>query len=165
MKFIQPLLRPGAYILGGIAVILLLRGLWLLRTAEVVIEWKTGSELNALGFNLQRSPAGQESYQKINTALIPVTGDPQVGGAYRYIDAQATPGQAYIYELEEVQADGTVIILARQEVVARRGGLLELVLSGAFTLAALLLYDASTPRQARPGPDAPATPPQQDPAP
>jgi hypothetical protein len=65
----------------------------------VLIDWRTGTEMNSVGFNLYR--AGEDgNFVKINDSIIPATGSEIAGGSYNFTD---TPGTGeYVYFLEEV---------------------------------------------------------------
>lgn len=103
------------------------------RTATVVIDWSTASELNTAGFNLYRSESPDGPFSKINDNLIPASPDPLTGGSYSYTDKNVSPGRTYYYQLEDVEISGG---LNRNEetvkVKASGGGLIELLLAIGF---------------------------------
>ena len=103
------------------------------RTASVVIDWSTASELNTAGFNLYRSESPDGPFSKINDNLIPASPDPLTGGSYSYTDKNVSPGRTYYYQLEDVEISGG---LNRNEetvkVKASGGGLIELLLAIGF---------------------------------
>lgn len=85
--------------------------LWIILTLAtppiITVEWSTASELNTAGYNIYRSLSPDEPGVRLNTALIPASPDPLVGGSYVYTDTQVTSGQTYYYRLEEVETDGS----------------------------------------------------------
>jgi hypothetical protein len=88
----------------------------------VFVEWTTESEVDVAGFNLYRSESPDGPYVKINTALIPGSSDPLLGGEYVYTDTNVVAGQTYYYKLEDVDLDGTTTLHGPIEVVAKVGG-------------------------------------------
>ena len=93
----------GAALLGiGILAIILSST----ATPAVTVDWSTASELNTAGFNLYRSDNKDGPFTRINTALIPASPDPLVGGSYAFTDTQVTAGWTYYYRLEEVETNG-----------------------------------------------------------
>lgn len=72
---------------------------------DVLVTWKTGSEINNVGFNVFRSDSENGSYGKVNKNLIP--GCFCAGGvSYQYKDTSAVPGQTYFYRLQSVDTNG-----------------------------------------------------------
>ena len=84
----------------------------------VVVEWTTESEVDLAGFNLYRSESPDGPYVKVNTALIPGSPDPLLGGKYVYTDTNVVAGYTYYYKLEDVDLDGTTTLHGPIEVVA-----------------------------------------------
>jgi hypothetical protein len=76
-------------------------------SAKVVVQWETATEVNTAGFNLYRGENTDGPYAKINTALIPPSGNQLTGGSYRYEDSGVAFGRTYYYELEDVETNGT----------------------------------------------------------
>jgi hypothetical protein len=72
----------------------------------VKVEWSTASEIDSAGFNIYRSENLEGPYEKINTELIPASGDALTGRDYSFIDTNARRGKKYYYELEEVEFNG-----------------------------------------------------------
>ena len=93
----------------------------------VLLEWKTASELNTVGFNLYRSEVENGPFERLNAQFLPSSTDPLAGGSYRYTDTQVETGKMYFYRLEEVEADGKTTILGEIQGKAARHGLVELV--------------------------------------
>jgi hypothetical protein len=124
--------------LGLIVVALICAGLAWQATgkASVVVEWRTASEVNAVGFQLYRneSPSGPE--ERITTNLIPVKGDSLTGADYQYTDTTVRAGRTYDYWLEEIGTNGSATRHGPITVQAQSGGLLEGIVALAFLLLA-----------------------------
>ncbi len=73
---------------------------------RVVVEWQTSSETETAGFYLYRYDGIQ--YRQLNAGLLPAMLDAPQGGAYRYVDATARPGNRLTYYLAEVESSGAV---------------------------------------------------------
>lgn len=114
---------------------------WLIQNTNVKIEWSTASELNTIGFNLYRRDSADSSEIRINPELIPGSSDPLTGADYEYVDRNVQPGKTYLYELEDVEADGTTNRSWNTSVKVARQGLIEggiaLVL-GLYALSGIL---------------------------
>jgi hypothetical protein len=106
-----------------LSLLLTIGGAWLLLSdlAPVVLTWETASEVGAAGFNVYRSPAGEDDFTKVNETLIPAQGDEMVGASYRFEDSNVRPGVRYRYRIEEVELDGSTTIYP--ETVDVRAGL------------------------------------------
>ena len=76
------------------------------RNGEVIVEWKTASELDTLGFNLLRLDPVTGEYKQINSGLLPAILRPHRGGRYTIKDTGASPGKTYTYKLIEVEIFG-----------------------------------------------------------
>ncbi len=77
---------------------------------QVVLNWRTASELNNRGFNIFRSTSPSGSFQKINGTEIPAQmGAALIGASYSYVDPAVTSGQTYYYKLQSVENNGTPI--------------------------------------------------------
>lgn len=75
---------------------------------HVLVSWETTTEVDNLGFNLYRRPAGTPDYALQNESLIPSEGPGQVEGAqYTFVDNAVTAGTTYEYLLEDVDRNGT----------------------------------------------------------
>ncbi|HKZ30868.1 MAG TPA: C25 family cysteine peptidase [Vicinamibacteria bacterium] len=71
---------------------------------SVVLEWRTASELDNLGFHLYRGPSSDGPWAQLTASLIPGLGSSAVGQAYSYRDAGLANGTRYFYRLEDVDA-------------------------------------------------------------
>jgi hypothetical protein len=78
----------------------------LLPAGKVMVQWETASEVNTAGFNLYRADSQAGPYIKVNTALIPASGNQLTGSSYKYEDTGVQPGRVYFYELEDVETTG-----------------------------------------------------------
>ncbi len=94
------------------------------RSAVVVVEWSTASELDTVGFNLYRSERADGEYAKINPTVIPSAGDALTGSDYRYEDRDARAGETYYYKLEDLTPSGAgerygpIVVKARGQIGA-----------------------------------------------
>ncbi len=91
-------------LLGGLIAAYLAWQDW--RSAVVVVEWSTASELDTVGFNLYRAEQADGEYTKINPTVIPSAGDALTGSDYRYEDHNVRAGQTYYYKLEDITTSG-----------------------------------------------------------
>jgi hypothetical protein len=86
------------------------------RGAGVTLSWETLSEVDILGFNVQRRVAGGE-FETLNGELILAAhAGAAVGGAYSFYDAKVRPGGVYQYRLEIIRADGSRGVYGLSEV-------------------------------------------------
>jgi hypothetical protein len=70
----------------------------------VTLSWKTGSQANALGFNVFRSGAGRSI--RVNRNLVATHGGLSAS-TYRVVDKNVRAGLSYTYRLQVVRADGS----------------------------------------------------------
>ncbi len=68
----------------------------------VDLSWRTGSELQNLGFNLYRGPSATGPWTRLNPTLIPGLGSSPLGQGYSWRDSGLTNGVRYYYRLEDV---------------------------------------------------------------
>jgi parallel beta-helix repeat protein len=76
------------------------------RDGAVELSWRTGSELDNLGFHLYRSVAASGPYLRITGAVIPGLGSSPSGATYRYRDEGLENGVEYFYKLEDLETTG-----------------------------------------------------------
>ena len=76
------------------------------KDGAVELEWKTGSELNNLGFHLYRSTTADGLYERITGNVIPGLGSSPQGATYSYRDSGLTNGLTYYYKLEDIETAG-----------------------------------------------------------
>ena len=69
---------------------------------SVILEWRTGSELDNLGFHVHRAVSEGGPYERVTGSLIQGLGSSPVGASYGYIDSGLVPGRRYYYRLEDV---------------------------------------------------------------
>ena len=72
----------------------------------VLLEWRTASELDNLGFHLYRSISEEGSYDRITDTMIPGLGSSPVGAKYSYRDAGLSNGVTYDYKLQDIETTG-----------------------------------------------------------
>ena len=72
---------------------------------EVLLEWKTATEIDNAGFNIYRSKRIGGSYTRINEELIDAGGDAVSGATYSYLDFPDSSGR-YFYTLEDIDTNG-----------------------------------------------------------
>lgn len=104
------------YIIAWIFVIVTIAlGLFLLyqeyrvyKNPEILVKWKTGSELDIVGFNILRSSNPTNDYLQINSSLIPAALDPLGGNDYEYLDNDVEVNIQYYYQLEAISMDGSI---------------------------------------------------------
>lgn len=80
---------------------------------RVDLQWKTATELNTLGFFVQRSNQRDSGYARVNGQIILAQGDGLTGADYQYPDQDSAllNGSQYWYILEEIDDDNQSSIL------------------------------------------------------
>jgi hypothetical protein len=68
----------------------------------VTVEWRTGTELDNLGFHVYRGSSSEGPWTRLTSSLIPGLGSSPVGQAYSWLDSGLTNGVRYYYRLEDV---------------------------------------------------------------
>ncbi len=79
-----------------------------LATGEVVVRWRTESELNNAGFNILRGEAIDAEFTKLNKRLIEGQGTTSEKTDYAFTDTSAKPNVVYYYQIQDVSFDGKV---------------------------------------------------------
>jgi hypothetical protein len=69
----------------------------------VLVRWRTGTEVNTLGFNVYRQQHGKRV--RVNRRLLPALGGPS-GHAYSFTDRHAARHRAIRYWLQDVSTSG-----------------------------------------------------------
>jgi hypothetical protein len=69
---------------------------------SVALEWRTGSELDNLGFHLYRGLSADGPWTRLTSSLIPGLGSSPLGQAYSWLDSGLVNGTTYCYRLEDV---------------------------------------------------------------
>jgi hypothetical protein len=82
------------------------------RDSEVLLEWTTASETNALGFYIERDDS------RINGELITAAGNSTIENTYSYVDRGLENGTTYSYDLIAVDIDGVEQIVNESPVQA-----------------------------------------------
>jgi hypothetical protein len=73
----------------------------------VFVEWRTLSELNNYGFEVQRSVNNENGYQTIPNSFVPGHGTTSEPHYYFFRDSSASIG-TWFYRLKQIDLDGTV---------------------------------------------------------
>ncbi len=74
---------------------------------HVELTWKTVSEVNNYGFNVQRRNGSDGTFADIPSSFIAGHGTTTEVHEYRYVDVTAGPGKWY-YRLKQTDVDGTI---------------------------------------------------------
>lgn len=74
--------------------------------SAVELFWETASELNNLGFHLDRATSEEGPYERITPSPIPGLGSSPAGARYSYLDSGLTNGATYFYRLEDIETTG-----------------------------------------------------------
>ena len=109
------------------------------RSASVVVDWTTASELDTVGFNLSRGDTPEGPFTQVNSELIPASSDPLTGSAYQYIDHNVYPGRVYYYQLEDIDTNGATTRHGPIEVKAQGGGRNESIYSLALMVTGIIM--------------------------
>jgi hypothetical protein len=75
---------------------------------QVILRWRTESELGCLGFHVLRGEDSEGPYEPVTTEPIPARGNVSSGADYQYTDPTAGHGHGYWYKLKELSASGRV---------------------------------------------------------
>ena len=80
------------------------------RDGEVLLEWKTATETNALGFYVERGD--------VRSDLIQAAGNSDIENIYTYVDKNLDNGVTYSYNLITVDMDGKEVVANAEPVSA-----------------------------------------------
>lgn len=69
---------------------------------KILVNWKTASEVDNLGFNILRSDSENGTYTQINSDLIPAKKNAVSGANYKFKDRDIEKGNTYWYKLEDI---------------------------------------------------------------
>ena len=72
---------------------------------KILVDWKTQTEQDIVGFNLYRSEISGVQGQKIGDTF-PAAGSGIEGATYSYADTGVVRGKRYYYSLEEIASSG-----------------------------------------------------------
>ncbi len=70
--------------------------------SSVALEWRTGSELDNVGFHVWRGSSASGPWTRVTPAIIPGAGTSVLGHAYSWLDRGLANGTEYFYRLEDV---------------------------------------------------------------
>jgi len=82
------------------------------RDGEVLLEWVTASEQDALGFHVERN------HERITQEIIPAAGNSTIENTYTYVDTQLENGVTYAYDLIAIDIDGVERMANENSVLA-----------------------------------------------
>jgi hypothetical protein len=74
--------------------------------SEVMLKWRTESEVDHLGWNVYRSAQKDGKFVKINDKLLPGAGNSAMPNTYQFLDKTAIKGRQYYYYLEDIDVSG-----------------------------------------------------------
>ena len=74
--------------------------------SQPTVEWHTGTEVGAVGFNLWRRERRTGEFPLVNQQFLPSLVNAPRGGIYRLTDPGAFPGEPVVYRLEEIDSQG-----------------------------------------------------------
>lgn len=98
--------RRGPLLLAALALGVLLAAAWLAwDSAEIVLTWEAGNELDIMGYNVLRAESPNGPLVVRNDVLIPAA-DAVLGGEHVFVDHDVRRGVTYYYHLETVFLDG-----------------------------------------------------------
>ncbi len=79
-----------------------------IRINSVLLRWETVNELNAIGFNIFRSPNPGSQGSRLNTELLPSQNSGSlIGMEYSFEDSSTSSGANYYYWIEFVDREGS----------------------------------------------------------
>jgi hypothetical protein len=73
---------------------------------SVLLEWRTGSEIDNLGFHLYRAARAEGPFARITERPIPGLGSSPAGARYTHRDDDVQNDVTYYYKLEDIDASG-----------------------------------------------------------
>jgi len=73
---------------------------------DIILKWKTGTEIDNLGFYIVKSENIDEGYKLLNSEIIPAMGNAYSGHSYRYNDSNVNAGHHYNYWLVDFDIYG-----------------------------------------------------------
>lgn len=78
-----------------------------LNARTVRLNWRTISEINNYGFEMQRSPVASQGFQTLPGSFVPGHGTTNEPQNYSWIDNDAVTGRSF-YRLKQIDLDGTI---------------------------------------------------------
>jgi len=79
-------------------------------TEGVILEWRTGTEIDNLGFYIIRSESTDDGYTLLNDRIIPAKGNAYSGNSYTLLDGDVQSGHLYYYWLADMDVFGKYTI-------------------------------------------------------
>ena len=76
------------------------------RDGEIVLRWRTESEMDNLGFHIYRATEESGPYLRLTAEVIAGQGSSALAYSYTFTDRHATNGVQYYYKLEDIAFDG-----------------------------------------------------------
>jgi len=76
------------------------------KNKEVILEWKTESEIDNVGFNLYRATSANGEYVQINGSLFTTQGSSTQVASYEFTDKNVKNRKTYWYKLEDIDLNG-----------------------------------------------------------
>ena len=73
---------------------------------NVILQWRTESEINNLGFDVYRSESPEGQFVKVNPVYIKGAGTDATPHDYQFADESAVVGKTYYYYLEAISFSG-----------------------------------------------------------
>jgi hypothetical protein len=89
---------------------------------NVIMTWKTGTEIDNLGFYIIKSDNVNSGYTLLNDNIIPAQGTSYAGYTYKYIDGNALSGHVYYYWLADMDIYGKYTIHGPVKVITKIEG-------------------------------------------
>ncbi|MBN1364977.1 MAG: T9SS type A sorting domain-containing protein [Syntrophaceae bacterium] len=77
------------------------------RENNIKVTWHTSAETNCAGFYVWRSEIKDDDYVRLNTSLIPGSGNSTSKHEYHFVDQMVVDNITYWYKIEEISRDGT----------------------------------------------------------
>jgi len=78
------------------------------KKGNVQVKWKTGTEVNVVGFNIYRSAKQDGEYKILNAELLAAKSAGEVtGNKYTFKDKKVKGSKTYFYKIEVVKSDGS----------------------------------------------------------
>lgn len=95
-------------ILGILALISLMVGIYIWFHPQIVIHWSASTNAGIMGFYIYRSQDENQAYARVNPGMIAATDDALRTSQYRYIDDEVSPGGSVYYLIEELYSSGSI---------------------------------------------------------
>jgi hypothetical protein len=99
--------------------------------SRVLLEWRTATESNIVGFHIERSLDAVD-FERITQELIPGVGDSTTGSTYSHVDSGVVNGTTYYYNLITVDRNSVEQVANTEPVAATPGETTVLVTPSAY---------------------------------